>query len=585
LPIYSQDTIDQVREGNDIVSVVSQYVHLTKKGPNHFGLCPFHREKSPSFSVSEDKQFFHCFGCGAGGNVITFIMRIENYEFPDALKFLADRIHFELPTDNSLRSDNGGLSALKETLYEVNKTAARFFYDSLIGEDGKHAVEYLDERNVSVPARNRFGLGYSPGGKNNTLYNFLKKSGYNDDILIKSGLIIKNRNGDGFFDKFYGRLMFPIFDYKGRIVGFGGRIMGEGQPKYLNSPETAIFDKSSNLYAINFARKEKSDNLILAEGYMDVISLSQYGFKNAVAALGTAFNGNHIRQLKNYCKTVTLLFDSDEAGQKAALKAIDVLKDSGLKTRVLRLENAKDPDEFLNKFGASEFAKALDSALYDTDFLIKTAKSRYNLENSEGKVGFVKEASGIIAKLDSSIEKEVYAKNAADIAGVSEQSVKAEVSKREVGLTISEEIRASRAGMRGRTTAAKGIDEARRNILYTLASSRRFDDLILKHLQAEDLAEPIYIKLFDVIKNEKVKKGSVSRPNLPNYFEDIEEQGIVSNIFAMPKEYEDEDKAVRDHIKSVLKGYYDYKLLNFGDASIGNELIELRKRYIDRKIE
>jgi len=576
MPYYPQEIIEQIREGNDIVGVVSQYVHLTAKSGRHFGLCPFHREKTPSFSVSEDTQFYHCFGCGESGNVYTFIQKIENYSFPEAVKYLAERIHFTLPEPgaNAYKS-NAGLPAQKEKLYEIHKKAARFFYDTLISEEGRPAADYLDKRGVSPAARKKFGLGYSSRG--NGLYKFLSGQGYGSDILTKSGLLTKGAGG--FYDKFAGRLMFPIFDSQNRVVGFGGRIIeesaGKSEPKYLNSPETAIFTKSRNLYSINYARKEKTGEIILTEGYMDVIALYQYGFRNAVAALGTAFNQKHAIELKKYCKTIILLFDSDEAGRKALLKAIETLRGSGLSIKAPRLEGAKDPDEFLRKFGTDEFARALKDAPNDVEYRINDAKNRYDLSKTDERAKFANEAGGIIKELDNKIERDAYIKEVAKIAGIEEKAIKDEIEGGAAGFDIPNMKQTK--NYRNAASNKKNIDDARRHILYELAARNVYGEFILKNLHADELVTPVYVKLFEIIRAEREKTGSVRIPGLLDSFEDADEQRAVSSVFTSPVFYEDEKKAVENHINEIKTAYYDYLIEqeNLKDIKDDNKITAL----------
>ena len=357
---YSDDIIEEVRMKNDIVDVISQYVKLTRRGSSYFGLCPFHNEKTPSFSVTPSKQMYYCFGCGAGGNVYNFIMEYENYSFGEALSHLADRAGVELPKIEYSREAREKAEQ-RANLLEINKLAAQYFYYQLRREGGKTAYGYLTGRGLSEETIRKFGLGYSDKYSDD-LYKYLKGKGYSDELLRESGLFnVDERRG--MYDKFWNRVIFPIMDVNNRVIGFGGRVMGDGKPKYLNSPETKIFDKSRNLYGLNVARTTRKNYLILCEGYMDVIAMHQAGFTNAVASLGTALTSGHASLVKRYTKEVLLLYDSDGAGIRAALRAIPILREAGVTSRVVSLKPWKDPDEFIKNEGAEAFEERLDRAM------------------------------------------------------------------------------------------------------------------------------------------------------------------------------------------------------------------------------
>ena len=366
---YSDDMIEEVRVKNDIVDVISQYVKLQRKGSSYFGLCPFHNEKTPSFSVSPAKQMYYCFGCGAGGNVFTFIMEYENFSFGEALKFLADRVGVELPQIEYSKEAQAQAN-LRSSLLEIQKAAASYFYYNLRRENGKTAYHYLKNRGLSYETMKKFGLGYSDKYSDD-LYQYLKKKGYSDELLLESGLFQADER-KGIYDKFWNRVIFPIMDVNNRVIGFGGRVMGEGMPKYLNSPETKIFDKSRNLYGLNIARTSRKKQLIICEGYMDVISMHQAGFTNAVASLGTALTSGHASLIKRYTDEVLLLYDSDEAGVRAALRGIPILRSAGVKSKVVDLKPYKDPDEFIKAEGPERFEERLSKAMNSFLFIVQT---------------------------------------------------------------------------------------------------------------------------------------------------------------------------------------------------------------------
>ena len=380
--IYGEDIIEEVRSRNDIVDVISTYVPLKKKGSSYFGLCPFHNEKSPSFSVSRDKQMYYCFGCGAGGNVYTFLMEYENFSFPEAVRFLAERAGMELPEEEMNEEARRQMDE-KARLREMNKLAANYFYYLLHSKRGKRGLEYFKKRGITEETIRHFGLGFADIYSDD-LYRFLKSKGYKDEELKDSALVsIDEKRGGS--DKFWNRVMFPIMDVNNRVIGFGGRVMGDGTPKYLNSRETKLFDKSRNLYGLNFARKTRKNEIILCEGYMDVISMHQAGFTNAVAALGTAFTSGHGTLLRRYTENVILSFDSDEAGQRAVLRAIPILKDAGLNVRVLDLAPHKDPDEFIKEQGKEALEERIRKAVSSFMFQIKVLAGRYNQDDPEEK--------------------------------------------------------------------------------------------------------------------------------------------------------------------------------------------------------
>ena len=401
---YSEEVIEEVRMKNDIVDVISGYVKLQKKGSNYFGLCPFHNEKSPSFSVSPAKQMYYCFGCGAGGNVLTFIMEYENYSFSEALKVLADRSGVKLPVAEYSKEAREQ-EDLRSTLLEVNKLAASYFYYQLKNPQGEAGYRYLRDRQLSDETITRFGLGYS-NKTSDDLYRYLKGKGYDDGLLKQSGLVTIEERGT--YDKFWNRVMFPIMDVNNRVIGFGGRVMGAGEPKYLNSPETKLFDKSRNLYGLNYARLSREKYILICEGYMDVIAMHQAGFTNAVASLGTAFTTQHAQLLKRYTDKVVLTYDSDGAGVKAALRAIPILKEAGISIRVLNMQPYKDPDEFIKNLGAEEFRKRIEEARNSFLFEIDVLKKNYKMDDPEQKTEFYNQVARKLLEFPEALERENY---------------------------------------------------------------------------------------------------------------------------------------------------------------------------------
>ena len=402
---YSDDLIEEIRMKNDIVDVISGYVRLQKKGSSYFGLCPFHNEKSPSFSVSPGKQMYYCFGCGAGGNVFTFIMEYENFTFMEAVKYLADRAGIKLPEQEYSREARAAAD-LKTVLLEVNKKAASFYYYQLRQESGKQAYDYLKNRALSDETMKAFGLGYS-SKYSDSLYRYLKEKGYSDQILKEAGLFTFDER-QGMRDKFWNRVMFPIMDVNNRVIGFGGRVMGDAKPKYLNSPETKIFDKSRNLYGLNIARKTRKNYLIICEGYMDVISMHQAGFTNAVASLGTALTSGHASLMRRYTKEVLLTYDSDEAGQKAALRGIPILREAGICPRIVNLSPYKDPDEFIKAEGKEAFEERLENAMNYFLFEVQVMEKEYDLSDPEGKTRFYRAIAAKLLEFPEELERNNY---------------------------------------------------------------------------------------------------------------------------------------------------------------------------------
>jgi DNA primase len=574
--LYPNEVIEDVRTGNDIVSVIASYVPLKQKGVNLFGLCPFHQERTPSFSVSADKQMYYCFGCGAGGNVLTFIIQIEHMNFVDALKFLADRIHYVLP-DGENSEEAARQARLREALYALQKKAARFFYDCLLSPEGKAAAAYLDSRRVSIKTRVKYGLGYAPGGR--ALVEFLRKEGFADELLGLSGLLIPDKRG-GYYDRFTGRLMFPILDPAGRVVGFGGRVIGGDGSKYINSSDTPIFDKSRNLYGIHLAKKSKSAELILVEGYMDVISLYQAGFPQAVAALGTAFSQNHAQAVKKHRDGAVVLFDSDEAGTKAALRAIPFLVNAGLTIRVTQVADAKDPDEYIKSFGADAFAGLLAMAKSHTIFQIEQLNKQLNLGILTDRVKFTSEAAKLIARNENAIERDAYIKEVAGVTGISPEAIAMETEK-----AMSRPVRAPRVRVTEtwRGKADKGAIDAKRGLIYLAAADPKISAALKNALKPEEFGDGVYPKLFSIINSMREESKECIPAALISAFEDLEEQKQVSAVFARAEEYPDKTskaKAINEMFKVLKRSYIDDKI-PAADINQLNELVKM-KRNVDK---
>lgn len=420
---YSDSIIEEVRQSNDIIEVISQYVHLKRKGRSYFGLCPFHNEKSPSFSVSPDKQIFHCFGCGVGGNVITFISKIEGLGFKETIEVLAERAKIELPIDNN--ADNSK-EELKAKVYKVNAYAAEYYHKRLFESRSKMGQEYVKQRKLNMETIESYKIGFS--GNFDELYKELRKQGFHDEEILESGLVNKTDNGK-YIDRYRNRLMIPIFDVRNRVIGFGGRVLDDSKPKYINSPENIVYSKGRNLFGLNVAKKGDIKKLLIVEGYMDVISLHQRGITNVVAALGTALTPQQGWLLRKNTEQVILGFDSDGAGQTAIMRAMEVMQNMGCDIRILQMTGAKDPDEYILKYGSARFQKLLDEAISLIEFKVKILKQNLNLENAGDKIKFLNEIAKLISKIDNTIEQEIYIEKIADGYNISKEAIFGQVNK------------------------------------------------------------------------------------------------------------------------------------------------------------
>ena len=420
---YSDSIIEEVRQSNDIIEVISQYVHLKRKGRSYFGLCPFHNEKSPSFSVSPDKQIFHCFGCGVGGNVITFISKIEGLGFKETIEVLAERAKIELPIDNN--ADNSK-EELKAKVYKVNAYAAEYYHKRLFESRSKMGQEYVKQRKLNMETIESYKIGFS--GNFDELYKELRKQGFHDEEILESGLVNKTDNGK-YIDRYRNRLMIPIFDVRNRVIGFGGRVLDDSKPKYINSPENIVYSKGRNLFGLNVAKKGDIKKLLIVEGYMDVISLHQRGITNVVAALGTALTPQQGWLLRKNTEQVILGFDSDGAGQTAIMRAMEVMQNMGCDIRILQMTGAKDPDEYILKYGSARFQKLLDEAISLIEFKVKILKQNLNLENAGDKIKFLNEIAKLFSKIDNTIEQEIYIEKIADGYNISKEAIFGQVNK------------------------------------------------------------------------------------------------------------------------------------------------------------
>lgn len=549
---YSDDIIEEVRMKNDIVDVISQYVKLTRKGNSYFGLCPFHNEKTPSFSVTPSKQMYYCFGCGAGGNVFTFVMEYENFTFGEALKYLADRAGVELPKIEYSKEAKAKAEK-KAQLLEINKQAAQYFYYQLRRENGRNAHKYLTGRGLSEETIRKFGLGYSDKYSDD-LYKFLKSKNYSDELLRESGLFnIDERHG--MYDKFWNRVIFPIMDVNNRVIGFGGRVMGDGKPKYLNSPETKIFDKSRNLYGLNIARTTRKSYLILCEGYMDVISMHQAGFTNAVASLGTALTSGHASLLKRYTQEVLLLYDSDEAGVKAALRGIPILREAGVNSRVVSLKPYKDPDEFIRKEGPEAFEERLNRAMDSFMFRIHTAEDEFPMSEPQGQNRFFRQCAQMLLELGDGLERNLYIE--AIVKEYGRYGISVDDLRKRVN-TLAMKGTPAEKRVQPKSTAAQqpkkesAAQKAQKLLLTWLVTYPGIFDTVEKYIKPEDFVIPLYRQVAQMLYHQH-EEGDVNPAKLLNAFTDSEEQREVSSLFNATIHLENEEEQQRAFADTVLR--------------------------------
>ncbi len=549
---YSDELIEEVRSRNDIVDVISGYVRLTKKGSTYFGLCPFHNEKTGSFSVSPNKQMYYCFGCGAGGNVFTFLMQYENFSFPEAMEALAERAGIELPKQE-MSAQAKKEADKRQILLEINKAAGKYYYMLLRSKHGKQAYEYFKKRELSDATMQKFGLGYSDKYSDD-LYRYLRKLGYDDAILKESGLVSIDEVRGG-HDKFWNRAMFPIMDVHNKVIGFGGRVMGDGEPKYLNSPETKIFDKSRNLYALNFARQTKKPQMLLCEGYMDVIALHQAGFDNAVASLGTAFTSGHASLLKRYTKEVYLTFDSDGAGIKAALRAIPILKEVGLTAKVINMKPYKDPDEFIKALGAEEYQKRIDAAENSFMFEIRILEQKYDMKDPEGKTAFQTEVAKKLLDFTTELERNNYMEAVADKYHMSFEALRNLVNQLGTQGGLVKERTPLKSGLNEKKHKKEdGMKQSQKLLLTWLIEYDNLYDKIKDIITPEDFTEDIFRKVAELLYEQK-KSGTVNPAQIISLFAEEEEQREVAELFhARIHEVDsaaERDKALKETILRV----------------------------------
>lgn len=557
---YSDELVEEVRAKNNIVDVISGYVRIQKKGSNYFGLCPFHNEKSPSFSVSANKQMYYCFGCGAGGNVFTFLMEYENYSFQEAVKFLADRAGVSLPQEENTKQARARDSK-RARLLEVNREAARYFYYQLRGKTGQAGLAYLQKRALSQETIHRFGLGFA-NVSGDDLTRYLKSKGYEDKLIQEAGLATCDEKY-GTHDKFWNRVMFPIMDVNSRVIGFGGRVMGDAKPKYLNSPETPIFDKSRNLYGLNRARSSRKPYFLLCEGYMDVIAMHQAGFTNAVASLGTALTAGHASLIRRYVQEVYLTYDSDEAGTKAALRAVPILREAGISAKVIRMDPYKDPDEFIKNLGAEEFEQRIEGAKNGFMFTLEILEREYHMDSPEGKTAFFQEAARRLIGFQDELERNNYIEAVAKAYRISEESLKKLVSKTAVREGMAKPVERPKTASGQPLKKEDGSLTAQKVLLTWMIDDSRLFGIISRHISPGDFTQSQYRTVAELL-YEQYRAGSLNPAKIINHFTEEEEHREAAALFntriSRLTTPEEKVRAIKDSLLRVKSNSIDVRM-------------------------
>ncbi len=579
MSFYSQDLVEEIRARSDIVDVISGYIKLQRKGSNYVGVCPFHNDRNPSMSVNQPRQIYHCFSCGAGGDVFKFVMEYENLTFPEAMKVLAERAGISLP-ERETSKEARQQADIKAQIMEVNKLAAKFYYYTLRQPAGKMGLDYLLGRQLSQETIHRFGLGYA-SQYSNSLYQYLKNKGYSDQLLKESGLVQADEKR-GMYDKFWNRVIFPIMDIRGRVIGFGGRVMGDGKPKYLNSPETKVFDKSRNLYGLHLARQSRKPNIILCEGYMDVIAMHQAGFTQAVASLGTAFTVQQSAILKRYTNEVLLTYDNDEAGVRAALRAIPILRDAGLSARIINMEPYKDPDEFIKAMGAESFQKRIDEAESSFFFELRTMERQYDFEEPQSKTAFYKALSEKLLTYEQGIERNNYIQAAAKRYHLTYEELADMVNR--VGKHLGGLTRAPAPTKPiSRRKRPEDISLRSQRLLITFMSSgERMFLNVRKYVEPEEFTDPLCRKVAELLE-EQQNKGHLNPAALFQYFTEEEDQQNLSAMLhsTLPalSSREEEEKALQETILRVKQGSIAYETAHMdpNDMEMLQKIIQKRR--------
>ena len=579
--MYASEVIDEVVSRSDIVDIISGYIKLKKNGSSYVGLCPFHNEKSPSFSVSPGKQLYHCFGCGVGGNVITFVMEYENYTFLEAVKYLADKAGMQLP-ETSYSEEEKKNRDLKAKLLEINKIAATYYYHQLKAENGKIGLSYLQKRGLSDTTINRFGLGYA-GQTGNALYQYLKSKGYDDALLKETGLFTYER---GIHDKFWNRVMFPIMDINNKVIGFGGRVMGDAKPKYLNSPETKLFDKSRNLYGLNAARISRKSNMIICEGYMDVISLHQAGFTQAVASLGTALTPGQAALMKRYTDNVLITYDSDAAGVKAALRAIPILKEAGLTTKVINMQPYKDPDEFIKALGAEAFQERIDKAENSFMYEIGVLEKEYDRTDPAESTKFEREAAAKLVTFREKLERENYMRAVCDRFHIELQGMRelvASLGSKE-GILRRNDYPAASGQQRAAAPKKKkedGVRQAEKILLTWMIEDAGIFEKVKEYISPQDFVNPLFKDVADKL-YAQYESGSLNPAAIISTYDAEETHSEVAAMFSMELDnrlnHNEREKALNDTVLKVKNNGIQYQIDQAADPAQIQQLYTMKNK-------
>lgn len=552
-----EDWIEEVRLANDIVEVINEYLPLKPSGKGFFGLCPFHSEKTPSFHVDPEKQLFHCFGCGIGGNVITYIMKIERLEFVDAVKWLAERKGISMP--DSIESEKKEeIKERREILYQLQRCAARYFYTQLFNSSGKEALSYLFSRGLDYKTIKIFGLGFALDSWD-SIIKFLMEQGYKQELIIESGLALENKGR--VYDRFRNRIIFPIIDYRDRVIGFGGRVLDDGLPKYLNSPESPVFDKRNTLFGINLVKKLRPlDSIIVVEGYMDVITLYQFGIKNVVASLGTSLTEGQAKLLRRYAREVYIAYDGDSAGQKATLRGLDILKNAGCNVRVIRFPQGMDPDEILRIKGREYFLKLMDKSLTLVDYKLDCLSQELDLNDEEGRVNFATQAANILLDVDNVLERDVHIQRIKSLTGF-----KTELLYRQIELMENkrgrervkrnvfgnnrhvEEMQNTRAG----TLVASDV-KAERALVWLMAQNERIAKKIVDKIAEIEFKNKIHKQIKEIVSHLLGQNKEVSPAQILTFVTDEDAAKQMVEIFELEMEYDNIDKYISDCIEELV---------------------------------
>lgn len=598
MAFVSDDLFNEICMSNDIIDYASSFMTIKKNGKNYMACCPFHNEKTPSFSIDRDKQLFHCFGCGASGNFVQLVMRLEGLDYKDALQQLAERVNIKIPETGKRESD--AVTRKKDSILEMNKIAARFFYDALTNfETGKDARGYFSARKLSKDTIIKFGLGYAPNSTD-ALLKELRNKGYTDESIVEAGLAVM-RNGKA-VDKYRNRVIFPIINVRGKVIGFGGRVMGSNElengikiPKYLNSPQTVVYDKSSNVFALNIAKNSNSRQLILCEGYMDVISVHQAGIPNCVATLGTALTEQQTKLLMRYCDEILICYDMDEAGTKAALRAIDMISAAGGRSRVIRITGAKDPDEYISKYGVSGFKTAIEKAMPSTAFKLSLIRQKYDITDTDGKIRFVDEIAKCLSTISDPVEVEAYIKKTATDTGISERAIfgkysehrskapkprpdktKEEYQRREINRINSDKPKGERVSV--------AVMDAERKLLSVIAKSRRLCVRASELIEPDEFSNNIYQTLATRMYDSAKAGNPIDEAVMLNEFSgDTDSENTAAAVFFNNEEYTDSDKTLHDLIYTIKFNKLERKMNEATDPGEIFDLIKQKNKLLQDK--